>query len=124
VGYIGSEHIAPISQTAYCSKCRQVWKQRDLKELRLFVLPVAKWAYVMAREVLRAECRADVYMKWAGSEKLKERTLAEMSRERRGSELYVARKAREPVMYEVARLIRDVNAGSSIEARMRALITG
>jgi len=124
-GLIGSENIAPISKSCYCDKCKRVWKQSDLKEIRLYYLDPAKWSLVLARTFLRLGCQADIYMKWAGDERIQDRARAEQARNRGGEELYAARRARkEPVMYELHKLIKDVNAGASIEARMRALITG
>jgi hypothetical protein len=122
-GYIGGEHIAPISQTAYCVTCESIWKQRDLQEIRMFKLDPAKWAYVLAREFIRAECQADIYMKTAGNESLKERTAQAQAREGGGEKLFAARDARQPVMYSLKDIIKDASAGASIEARMRALIT-
>lgn len=123
-GYIGSEMIAAMSQTAYCVECKRVWKQRDLKEATYYSLDASRWAYVLAREFLRTQCKSDVYMKWGGGEKLRKRAMAEQSGQKGGEELFAARDARQPVMYSLPDIIKDVNAGSSIESRMRALITG
>lgn len=122
-GYIGSESIAAISQTAYCRKCSRVWRQSDLREIRLFNFDPAKWAYVIAREFIRSECQADIYMKTAGSESLRKQAEVAQVREGGGENLFKARDARQPVMYSLKDIIKDASAGASIEARMRALIT-
>jgi len=123
MGYIGGEHIAPISKTAYCVTCKRVWRQADLQEIRLFKLSPAKWAFVLAREFIRAECQADIYMKTSGDESIRKQTQAAQVREGGGEKLFKARDAREPVMYSLKDIIKDASAGASIEARMRALIT-
>jgi hypothetical protein len=122
-GYIGAEHIAPMSRTAFCMTCHRIWNQGDLTEIRFFRLDPAKWAYVIAREFIRAECRADVYMKTAGSESLRQRTEVAQHSAGAGEQLFAARDARQPVMYSLKDIIKDASAGASIEARMRALIT-
>jgi len=121
-GYIGAENIAPMSRTAFCTECSNVWKQNDLMELRIFNLTPAKWAFVIAREFIRTGCRADVYMKLSGLD-LRKSAVVEQAKERRGESLFEARDSREPVIYSLQDIIKDTNAGASIESRMRALIT-
>ncbi len=119
-GYIGSKFIAPMSKSAFCLKCKRPWKQSDLREARFFNLDPSKWAFVIAREFIRTGCLADVYMKTMGSEDLRKRALIQKPG---GENLAAARGDRNFVMYQLKNILQDVNAGSSIEARMRALIT-
>jgi hypothetical protein len=123
-GVIGPEGIAPISQSCFCKSCSRVWRQSDLRELSFYNLDPSKWALVLTQLFLRLECAADVYMKWTGNEDIRSRTRMEQAGNRGGEELYAARRVREPVMYRCKDIVKDVNAGSSIESRMRALITG
>lgn len=119
-GYISSKFIAPMSQSAFCVACKKPWRTKDLKEARFFVLDPSKWAFVIAREFVRTGCVADIYMKTAKVEDLRKRALIQKPG---GENLAAARGDRDFVMYQLKNILTDVNAGSSIEARVRALIT-
>jgi len=121
-GYISHEYLAPQSKTAYCKVCKRVWKQSDLKELRMFILTPDKWASVLAREVIRACCLADVFMKTSQID-IRDAARTEMFGHRGGEEMYAARDSRGYVMYTFASIIKDVNAGGSLEARLKSMIT-
>jgi hypothetical protein len=119
-GYIGAECLVPSTRTAFCKTCNRAWKQSELHEIRLFKLDADKWAFVLAREFLRTGCLADVYMKIVGSD-IRHRPAEETMPS--GEQLASTRGNRDYVMYTLKNIVQDVNAGSSIEARMKALLT-
>jgi hypothetical protein len=120
-GFIPMELISSTMEIAGCPKCKQIWKQRELKEMRLFILPVQKWAYVLARYFIRLNHHADLYLKEHPKD-IRSATRSERERDRGGTELRMARSSVKPVIYTLDRIYKDLANGAEIESRFRAFL--
>lgn len=121
-GFIPPELIMTSTGMAGCPKCQQVWPQTQLKEMLLAVLPAQKWAFVLSRFFVRLGHDADLYLK---SAPVDIRNSARMEREKDhgGLQLAVARTRRQPVIYPLDRIYKDLSNGVDLERCFRAFVT-
>lgn len=120
-GFIPPELISGSAAMAGCPKCQRVWPQAKLTEMFLAILPVQKWAYVLSRYFVRLGHDADLYMKFAPVD-IRKSTVLEKSTDRGGTELATARHRRQPVIYPLVNIYKDLSAGADLEHRFRAFL--
>jgi hypothetical protein len=104
-----------------CGKCGKTWKGAQLVGEKFAKLTTQNWVTALYAAFRALELNADFYMKRT---KLDVRRAAglEQERQRGGERLMAARRQREVVVYPLYHLIKDVSAGSSIPARIRAFL--
>lgn len=119
-GYITPDDFADETETAFCSKCERAWPVGELRETTFYRLPPEKWAFVLAREVLRTNCDAEVRLRLTGTD-LREKNRLELTN-KGGEALHSARADRITVVYAFKDMLRDVSTGSSLEARLLSLV--
>lgn len=120
-GYIEPEHVVP--QFAFCPTCQRRWSRiQDMNEGRLFRLTHQKWAEVILREFARLGHNADVYLK-SHPEDIRDKSLLEQMKQRKGEEYMKAYKERVYVMYPLERIVKDAHAGKDLYKLFLALVT-
>jgi len=122
-GVIPQKLVGHFANRAVCPTCQRVWtaEMAVVGETRVFVLPVYKWAKVAARYFVRLNHDAALYMKYY-KEDLIRHTVAEQELGSRGGgdKLHVARTRRERVLYPLANIYKDLQAGADLESRFLA----
>lgn len=121
-GFIPPELIMSSMRRAGCPKCQKVWDQDQLKEMFLAVLPVQKWAFVLSRFFIRLGHDADIYLKSAPVD-IRKNTRLEQEKDRGGMQLAVARTRRQPVIYPLDRIYKDLSNGVDLERCFKAFLT-
>lgn len=137
-GYIEPEHVIPkteikigtnpedVEMIAFCPVCRSVWdKVHHLQEGRMFRLTHQNWAAVIHRTFERLGHNADIYLK-SHPEDIRDKSLLEQMKQRKGEEYLKAYKKRVYVMYPLDRIVADVHAmgtGADIYKLILAFIT-
>lgn len=121
-GFIPPELIMSAVRKAGCPKCQKIWNQDQLKEMFLAILPAQKWAYVLSRFFIRLGHDADLYLKGAPID-IRKNTALEKEKDHGGVQLAVARTHRQPVIYPLDRIYKDLSNGADLEARFRSFVT-
>jgi len=121
-GFIPPELIMTAVGKAGCPKCQRVWDQDRLREMFLAVLPAQKWAFVLSRIFVRLGHDADLYLKSAPID-IRKSAISEKEKDQGGMQLAVARTRRQPVIYPLDRIYKDLSNGASLEQRFRAFVT-
>jgi hypothetical protein len=120
-GYMEPEHVTP--GFAFCPVCKRKWdKIKDMNEGRLFRLTAQKWAEVVARVFDHLHRNADIYLKSHPAD-IRQASLVEQLRERRGDEYNKVHAQRVYVMYSLDRIMKDLHAGADLEKRLLAFVT-
>lgn len=120
-GFIPPELIMTAVGKAGCPKCQRVWDQDQLKEMFLAVLPAQKWAYVLSRFFIRLGHDADLYLKDAPVD-IRKNTKMEQEKDHGGLKLAIARTRRQPVIYPLDRIYKDLSNGVDLEKCIRAFM--
>lgn len=89
-GFIGFNHRSPTGETI-CPKCQRAWLEKQLREIRGYKRDLNGWADVVTNNFRALESSADVYLKTHEGD-IRKAALIETIRERRGDDLYDARK--------------------------------
>lgn len=119
LGVILPEHL--LGPNAACPVCQKVFqREKELHDVRLFRLPYQKWADVLFKMFHRLNMDADIYLKTHVND-IRDATLKEQMRQRHG-EHYLQVRKRVAVMYSLENIMRDVNGGSDLLKRLRALV--
>lgn len=121
-GFIPPELIMTSVGRAGCPKCQSIWSQDQLKEMFLATLPAQKWALVLARFFVRLGHDADLYLKSAPID-IRKSAMSEKEKDQGGMQLAVARTRRQPVIYPLDRIYKDLSGGAEIERCFRAFVT-
>lgn len=119
-GYIDFDNRSTATSEAICSKCGSVWKEGQLNEIRGYKLDVNGWARVISKVFWDLGGDADIYVKTHWSD-LRKAALKESIQERRGDDLYDARK-RVVLRYSLGAILKDTSNGSSLESRVKGLL--
>jgi len=120
-GYIEPEHVVP--QFAFCPVCQRKWDRiKDMNEGRLFRLDHTKWAAVILKAFSRLGHNADIYLK-SHPEDIRDKSLLEQMKQRKGEEYMKAYKQRVYVMYPLERIVKDAHAGKDLYKLFLALVT-
>lgn len=108
---------------AVCPTCKRTWaSDHDLKESTFYKLPIRKWAEVVARDWQRLEHNADVYLKFHPVD-IRPLAMIELKRGCGGEKLDHARNSRRVAIYELSRILQDINAGAELSRCVFAFLT-
>lgn len=134
-GYIEPEHVVPKTQItfgtnpedvemfAYCPVCKRAWdKVHHLQEGRMFRLTHQNWTQVILRAFQRLGHNADIYLK-SHPEDIRDKSLLEQMKQRKGEEYIKTYKSRVYVMYPLERIIKDAHAGKDLYKLFLAFVT-
>lgn len=117
--------LIPDASTGYghlvCPDCKRVWKGEQVTGERLYRLPKEKWAAVLYKYYVRVGHNADIYLKRPRRD-IRQAAALEQEKQRGGEVLAKARKI-ETVIYPLANIIKDVNAGADPILRFKALLS-
>lgn len=117
-GYIAFGDRTHTGETV-CPKCHKVWKENQLNEIRGYKKDVNGWSEVIAKTFRALDNHADIFLKTHFGD-LRGAAIKETLRERRGDDLYDARK-RIVLRYSLDAIIRDT-VSSSLESRIKGLL--
>lgn len=120
-GYISPELISVTAQKAGCPKCQKIWGLHQLKEMRLCSLTPRNWALLVLRHFVRLGHDADVYLKMHPVD-IRNQTLREQMKDCGGEQLAKARGNRQPVIYPLKNIIKDLSAGADMLKRFEAFV--
>ena len=119
-GYIDFDHRSSATGQALCTACGNVWEESALTGIRGYKLSVDGWAEVVSKVFWDLGGRADIYLKTHWSD-LRKAAIKETIMERRGEDLYEARK-KVVLRYALGAILKDTATGSSLESRIRGLL--
>lgn len=119
-GYIDFDHRSAATGEALCINCGKVWPESSLTEIRGYKLDVDGWARTVAKVFWDLGGRADIYLKTHWSD-LRKAAIKETIMERRGEDLYEARK-KVVLRYALGAILKDTATGSSLESRIKGLL--
>ena len=121
IGYIEPEHVTP--EYAVCPVCLMRWRRiEDMNEGRLYRLTHSKWAEVILKVFGKLGHNADVYLK-SHPEDIRDKSLLEQMRQRKGEEYMKTYKSRVYVMYPLERIVKDAHAGKDLYKLFLAFVT-
>lgn len=108
---------------AVCPTCKQRWSSdNDLKEATYYKLPLQKWVEVVARDWQRLESNADIYLKFHPVD-IQELAMIELNRGCGGEKVDHVRNSRRRVIYSLASMMKDLNAGADLNSRVLGFLT-
>jgi len=117
-GYIAFDNRTQTGETV-CPKCNKVWMENQLSEIRGYKRDINGWAEVIAKTFRALDNHADIFLKTHFGD-LRKAAIKETLRERRGDDLYDARK-RIVLRYALTAILKDT-VSSSLESRIKGLL--
>lgn len=119
-GYISFDDRSHYTGETVCPKCNSMWLENQLSEIRGYKLDINRWSEVIAAKFRALNNKADIYIKMHLGD-LRQAAIKETLVERRGEDLYNARK-RVVLRYSLDAIIKDTMGGSSLESRIKSLL--
>jgi len=106
-----------------CMKCNSLWKSEQVIGEVIYKLPIQHWATVMTKWFIRMDMDADIRIKYARDD-IRHAARLEQERQRGGDLLRQVRDEgrRTTAIYPVGNLVKDLNAGADVEARILAFL--
>jgi hypothetical protein len=118
--------IIPDASNGYghlvCPDCKRVWQGEQVFGEIFYGLDAEKWSIVILRHYIRLGSNADIYLKYPRHD-LRVASGLEQAKQLMGEKLAKVRKEREQYIYPLARIMKDVAAGSDLQARFKAFLT-
>lgn len=106
-----------------CPHCGTTWKPEAVIGELLFNLPMRKWAEVIHTYFMLFESHCDIYLKYAPDDiRSKTREQVGKSTWRNTQLLAKAREKRGKANYPLRNIVKDLNAGASLEQRLYAFL--
>lgn len=90
VGFIGFNHRSHTGETM-CPRCKRVWVEKQLREIRGYKRDLNGWSQILANTFRALDSSADIFLKMHIGD-IRKASVLETIRERRGDDLYDARK--------------------------------
>lgn len=117
-GYIGFDSRTHTGETI-CPKCQKGWRESELREVRGYKRDLNGWAHIVAHIFRQLDSSADVYLKTHEGD-IRKASLKETLQERRGDDLYDARR-KVVLRYALDAILKD-SMRSSLESRFKGLL--
>jgi hypothetical protein len=106
---------------ALCPKCQRPSRPTELAGQVGYYQTTQFWAATLLRAYRAVECNADIMLHHYEGD-LRGVTELEQKKQMHGEKLNALRAQRRAVVYTQARIVEDVTAGASLEARFRAFL--
>lgn len=104
-----------------CPRCGRTWDGEKVGGQILARLQIQDWAKLVVKYFAKLEMRADIYVKYHPDD-IRSAAALEQSKQRMGDVLQGARKSRRPRIYPLKNIIKDMNAGASLDDRILAFL--
>lgn len=120
LGYIGFDSRTHTGETI-CPTCQRGWRENELREVRGYKRDVNGWAHIVTALFRRLDNSADVYLKTHEGD-IRKASIKETLQERRGDDLYDARR-KVVLRYALDAILKDTvrrDPESAFKAFLRA----
>ena len=104
-----------------CPSCHTAWEGEKVGGQILCRLTAQGWTQVVLKYFMKLEMKADIYVKYHPDD-IRSAAALEQGKQHMGELLLGARRSRQPRIYPLKNIIKDMSAGATLEGRILAFL--